>query len=95
MEKRHFFLAMLLFCSAFANAQGLLDRIIDTALVREQHESVLLKLDSARCFPHKNISLDNKNCIVCEVYNCQRSLYYLVILLFCHEKRSILLYRCH
>lgn len=70
MEKRHLFLAMLLFCSAFANAQGLLDRIIDTALVREQHESVLLKLDSARCFPYKNISLDNKNCIVCEVYNC-------------------------
>ena len=70
MKKEAILIFLSLFCSTLANAQTLWGRIVDTAVVRKQHELVLSNLDSARCFPYKSISLDPKNCIVCEVYNC-------------------------
>lgn len=70
--RKYCVLFALMCCSVFANAQILLERIVDSALVKEQHEFIMSKLDSAYIpimgeYIHP---FESKDCVIHEIYNC-------------------------
>ena len=66
--KRTIFFFTLLFCSTWAHAQTLLERIVDSALIKERHEAIMSKLDSAYCWPDTICPFDSKDLIIYDVY---------------------------
>lgn len=61
-----------MFCSTWANAQTLLERIVDSVSIIEQHEFIMSKLDSVFVRPMREYvrPFESKDCIILEVYNC-------------------------
>lgn len=65
----------LVCCSVFANAQTLLERIVDSALVKEQHEFIMSKLDSANMWDGTRPPFELKGIIINEIYYCHNNHY--------------------
>lgn len=66
----------LLFCSTWVNAQTLLERIVDSVSIKERHEFILSKLDSAFIFDNDKLEFvcpfEPENCVVYDIYNCHK-----------------------
>ncbi len=64
----------LVFCSTWANAQTLLERIVDSVSIKERNEFILSKLDSAFIFDNDKLEFvrpfEPENCVVYDIYNC-------------------------
>lgn len=73
--KKYAFIFVLMLCSVSTKAQTLLEKIVDSSLVKEQHEFILSKLDSAFFFDHDKHEFvrpfEPENCVICDVYNCR------------------------
>lgn len=67
-------LFVLMFCSSLANAQTLLERIVDSVSIKERHEFILSKLDSAFVFDNRKSEFvrpfEPENVVIHEIYNC-------------------------
>lgn len=63
---------VLMCCSVFANAQTLLERIVDSALVKEQHEFIMSKLDSAYMWDGMRPTFDKKDIVINRLYYCHK-----------------------
>ena len=79
MKKTILFFFTLLFCFTLANAQTLLERIVDSTLMAQisaRNEQLLSRLDSAFFFDNdKNEFIrpfEPENCVIYDVYNCIR-----------------------
>lgn len=68
-------LFVLVFCSTWANAQTLLERIVDSVSIKERNEIVLSKLDSAFVFDNDKLEFvrpfELEHVVIHEVYNCE------------------------
>lgn len=69
-------LFVLIFCSTWVNAQTLLERIVDSVSIKERHEFILSKLDSAFIFDNDKLEFvrpfEPENCVVYDTYNCHK-----------------------
>lgn len=69
-------LFVLIFCSTWVNAQTLLERTVDSVSIKERHEFILSKLDSAFIFDNDKLEFvrpfEPENCVVYDTYNCHK-----------------------
>jgi len=70
--KKYAFIFVLMLCSVSTKAQTLLEKIVDSSLVKEQHEFILSKLDSAFFFTMGEYvrPFKSKDCVIHEIYSC-------------------------